>query len=160
MTTYFVDAQGFYNNDDLIIKELCIMDANEMFNPLHLVFKSNVSWEVLSDKCRFTNKYLTKHYHKLSWYEGSATFCPTCILNNYDQDFEKAILYVLDENHGKKMKTLKKHFPKLRFVSYNKSISNLHKVPANITCGWREHGSRCAYKQCLSMYVDYCKSYL
>jgi hypothetical protein len=156
MATYFIDVQGFFMNDDMIIKELCIMDCNKMLDPLHLVFKPIASWESFSENTKTTNEYLMKHYHKLFWYEGTLTFCPSCILNNYTNDIKKAIFYVLDSEEGSKMKTLRLNFPELRFVSYNKPIRDLPKVSSNICCPYREHGKHCAYKQCLSMCTDYC----
>jgi hypothetical protein len=159
MATFFIDAQGFYLGDDMIIKELCIMDANKMLDPLHLVFKPIAPWDCFSESMKTTNEYLMKHYHKLIWYEGTTTFCASCILSNYDKDIKKATFYVLDSEGGSKMKTLKLNFPKLRFISYNKTIKDLPEVPPNICCPYRDHGKHCAYKQCLSMCVDYCKSY-
>lgn len=102
MATYFMD---------LVNNELCIMNANDMFNPFLYNF--------------------TYHY-----------YLP-----------ENAIFYVLES----KLKTLRHHFPQLRLQAYN--ITELPQVPANISCPWSYHGNQCAYKQCLSMCVDYCRAY-
>jgi hypothetical protein len=37
---FFIDYEGFVdNNDEYMIKELCIMNVDNMFNPLHYVFE-------------------------------------------------------------------------------------------------------------------------
>ena len=33
MSTYFIDFHGFIIKEEMIIKELCIMDANDILNP-------------------------------------------------------------------------------------------------------------------------------
>lgn len=155
MSVYFIDFQAFYAAGGVMsIKELCIMSNDDIFNPIHLVFKAPVPWEALSSKTKYTNKYLTDHYHELDWDEGSQIFCPSCI----SKDFIGSVFYVLDKVDGTKMKTLERYFPELNFVQYSKSIAELPKVGENITCLWREHGLHCAYKQCLAMCIDYCKS--
>ena len=159
MTAYFVDIQSFYGNENMQIKELCIMNANDILNPYHKVFVMDIPWNLLPPNTAKSNTYLASGYHQLSWDEGSSKFCQRCILNDCDYDIKKSIIYVLDQEDGTKMKTLKKYFPELRFTSYNKNKSDLSSVPPNITCIWREHGPHCAYKQCLLMCTDYCKCY-
>ena len=40
MKTYFIDFEAFIANDsEYVLKELCIMDVDNMFSPLHYVFK-------------------------------------------------------------------------------------------------------------------------
>jgi len=159
MATYFIDFQGFYIGDDMIIKELCIMDANQVFSPVHNVYKSDFNWDSIPDDSKFINRSLTSHRHKLSWDEGMIEFCRTCILNNYtDKDFYNATFYVLGIDDCTKTTTLQRYFPDMRLICYSKQ-SELAKVPSNITCPWREHGEHCAYKNCLAMCIDYCKLY-
>jgi hypothetical protein len=156
MATYFVDFQYFIVNDDLVIKELCIMDADIMLYPLHLVFNPIVPWSSLSLGMQELNQFQINVYHKIKWDEGNSYFCPSYILKRFDCD--NALCYILDSPNGIKKKTLLQHFPNLRLIEYNKSIDTLLPVPSNILCPFREHGPYCAYKHCLSMCVDYCKS--
>lgn len=162
MSTYFIDFQGFVVDDELVIKELCIMDANDVFWPIHLVFRDLLTWESISEKSQEVNLYLMKNHHCLRWYEGGSYFCPTCILKA--SDWSRGTCYVLNTSdspnsiEGAKIKTLQQHFPGVRFIEYSKSADELPKVPDNISCPYRNHGKHCAYKHCLCMFVDYCKS--
>lgn len=131
------------------------MSANDMLNPLHNVEPMKVHWKSLSKKDRVTNQFLFTKHHKLSWYEGSEKTCPNC----HVQGLENSIFYVLDNKSGSKIKTLRQHFPKLRLQAYCKNVIELPQIPANISCPWSDHGKHCAYKNCLSMCVDYCKAY-
>ena len=158
MSTYFIDFQGFYNENTMIIKELCVIDANNIFNPYHQVFNLGISPSILAEKTQFTNKYLSNYYHYLKWEEGTSLFCPTCILNKFDDT--NALFFVLDKVDGIKINTLKNYFPSWRLVNYNKTMIDLPQTPSNIKCPLREHGQQCAYKQSLSMAIDYCTTFL
>ena len=157
MTTYFIDAQGFCVDGTLLIKELCIMDANNIFTPYQKVFSLDVPMDILSKKSQYDVKYLIKNHHYLHWDEGSTTFCPSCVSSQYDVNIN-SIFYVLDKIDGVKINTLKKHFPNWRLVNYSKRIADLPDVPTNIKCLYRDHGKHCAYKHCLAMATDYCKT--
>lgn len=158
MTVYFMDFQGFFLNNELVIKELCLMNANDPFNPFYRVYKMNIPWHLLPADTAKTNNYLTNNCHRLSWEEGTTTFCPNCVLHSSKKDLLTVIIYVLDTENGSKMSTLKKYFPTLRFTSYNKTISQLPKTPSNISCIFRDHHHvNCAYKHCISMCIDYYK---
>jgi hypothetical protein len=160
MPTYFIDFQGCYDEDGLIIKELCIMDANELFKPLHEVYKPTIKWNLLPEVTKTTNKYLTQFHHKLTWGEGTMYFCPHCILQKLNlNNLPNTTFYVLDTINGSKIKVLQRHFPSFRFVNYGKTIGQLIQTPPNICCSWKEHGEHCAYKQCLAMAIDYLKCY-
>ena len=147
---YFIDFQGYCCNEEPIVKELCIINSNDMLNPNHMVYKMNIAWKHLSEIDQTLNELLIKDHVKLSWEEGSHTFCMYCLINSYGDDISKEVFYTRDEN---RMITLKKLFPMLRIVKYEPY--NLQFIPRNIVCPYREHGEYCAYKSCLSMLVDY-----
>lgn len=151
MATYFIDFQGFRTDENIIIKELCIMDANNILYPLFGMFKFSTPSSIFSDHTQAINNYLSLHHHTLRWEEGDQSFCGGCI--NAD---ESGLYYVYDVEDGFKMNTLRRIFPRLRLVVYAKE--SILDVPSNISCMWREHGTHCAYKTCLSMAIDYCKS--
>jgi len=153
MSTYFIDYQGFYIGKQQIIKELCIMNANDVFNPYHNVFLSDIEFENLVKEDIKTNQYLTNSFHKLTWQEGAVFFCPMCILKTFKVDFDHSTFYSFKD----KMPTIKRYFPAMRLIAYSKNLTQLRIPPENITCPWREHGKHCSYKQCLSLFVDYCK---
>jgi hypothetical protein len=156
MATYFIDFQWFIVNNEIVIKELCIMDANVMLYPLHLVFNPIVPWESLTLETQELNQFQMNYYHKIGWYEGKAYFWPSYIIQSLNKE---ATFFILDSPNGSKKKTLQRYFPNLKLINYNKTIDTLLPVPSNISCPFRDHGDHCAYKQCLSMCVDYCKCY-
>ena len=153
MSVFFIDFEAFWTNEnEFIIKELCIMNVNNMFYPLHYVFKPTLHWSELTKKAATTNKYLSKYFHKLNWYEGTSIFCSTCIKNNIYQNFtiENAVFYVRDQ----KVKLMKELFREFRIIGY--SAEKLNTIPRNITCPFRCHGKHCAFKKCLLL----CQHYL
>jgi hypothetical protein len=156
MSVYFIDFQGNRTDDGMIIKELCIMDGNNLFNPIHEVYTSHIPWNYLSTEVKTTNKYLSKYNHGLYWNEGSKEFCIDCILDQLI-NYKNATFYVLDSKSGSKMNLLKKYFPEFRLIAYGKHLKKIERTPNNIYCIWREHGHHCAYKQCLAMALDYLK---
>ena len=47
----FIDFEAFYDNDgQYIVKEMCIMNVDNMFYPLHYVFKPILKWNNLAEK--------------------------------------------------------------------------------------------------------------
>jgi len=154
MSTYFIDFQGFIIKEEMIIKELCIMDANDMLNPYHSVFNIDLPWKSLSMSTKFSTKINGEKFHNLSWAEGNEHFCPSCIMKNYNTN---DTFYVLENEDYIKTNVLEKYFPGLRFIQYSKTV--LKDIPSNISCIWRDHGEICAYKHCLAMCTDYCKTY-
>ena len=142
MTVYFIDIKGYFVNGEFAIKELCLI--SDPFNPFHKVYKILIPKKFLGKKTCKTNDYMYKKFYQLDWDEGKEYFCSKCTMN-LNQIAKEAIIYVADVEHGTKMKTLKKNFPNWRFISFNKTIPQLPKVPSNISCPWRDHGSHCAY---------------
>ena len=154
MGTYFIDFEGFLNNDgDIIIKELCIMDANNILNPFHNVYRMEFPPNPINSIIQSKNLFLITHHHHLRWFEGNS------LQNIYDQYSPNSIYYTLDTEDGNKIKTLQIYFPKMRIANYAKTIFNLPIISPNISCIWHDHGPNCEYKSCLAMAIDYCKSY-
>ena len=155
MSTWFIDIKVFSIDGGKSIKELCVMNVNDVLNPTHYVFYEQRPWSTLSEKSKWDNEFLTNHFHHLKWIEGKDVFCPTCILANVGNSFQDDIFYVVDSSGGDKIKTLKTYFPCLRITNYNMLYRTL---PSNIECPWRPHGDACAYKQCLLAVLDYLKN--
>ena len=152
MSTWFIDIKVFSGNNEKIIKELCVMNTNDILNPMHYVFYEQRPWSSLSEKSKLDNDFLTNQYHHLSWIEGKDVFCPMCILDNIGPE---NLFYVVDSSAGDKIKTIKAYFPSLRITNYS---MRFQRVPPNIECPWRPHGDACAYKQCLTAALHYLKN--
>ena len=134
MTIWFIDLKVLSIDNDKCIKELCVMNVNDVLNPTHYVF-----YEPFSDNV--TNYGLR-----------SNAICQTCL---YDNLYKNDLFYVVDSYNGDNIKNIKSIFPCLRITNYNMSFTS---VPANINCPWRAHGDICAYKQCLVGALDYLKN--
>ena len=153
MACYFIDIKGFVDNfDSVIIKELCIMNVNDILHPYHYVYRGLPEWDTFSPKCQSHNEAISKYQLQLMWTEGKDFFCPSCISLSFDAD---ATFFVLDAVDGCKLNILKEYFPTWRLINYSVKPNSLRKVPQNITCPWREHGLNCAYKRCLLGVLDY-----
>lgn len=65
-----IEFQAFRGNDDrYIIKELVILDLfTFVIHPF--TFEAPFSFNMLNSKARTTNKWLTKYFHRIQWYEG------------------------------------------------------------------------------------------
>lgn len=65
-----IEFQAFRGNSDkFIIKELVILDLlTFVVNPF--TFEAPFSFNKLNSKAKRTNKWLTKHFHHIQWYEG------------------------------------------------------------------------------------------
>ena len=149
-SVFFIDLEAFQHNCGCyIIKELCIMDVDDIFSPVYFMFQPTFPFDKLMAKARRTNNFLTCYRHGLTWKEGNAVFEPMKI--NLDK---RALYYVKDQLDGVKLKTVKHCFPELRITNYN--ASSLRPVPDNIHCPWRDHhGVNCAYKKCLQLCTHY-----
>jgi len=132
MNVHFIDFQ-IQVIDGEYFEELCLMNVNDALNPYHEMFKTHIPWTLFS-----TQVGLIMGFQFQAW-------------NN----FKKSIIYVLDDQNGFKMSILKNYFPYLRFISYKKY--NFPSIPNNIRCFCNEHESPCAFKNCLSMCLDYLK---
>lgn len=69
-----IEFQAFRgNNDKFIIKELVILDLlTFVVHPF--TFEAPFSFNKLNSKAKTTNKWLTKHFHHIKWYEGYITY--------------------------------------------------------------------------------------
>ncbi len=69
-----IDFQAFRNNEDrFIIKELVILDLLT-FVAYPFTFEAPYSFNRLNAKAKITNKWLTKHFHRIHWYEGFISY--------------------------------------------------------------------------------------
>lgn len=143
----FIDIQVFSGINGIIIKELCILSAKEIFTPIHEIFLPTEKWHHLSLRSKQINMYFTLYGHTLHWDEGNRIFCDKCIRNAISSH---EVYYT--QNEAKK-KTLQSLFPTLKVTEFN---GNLPEMPNNIHCPWRDHGPDCAYENCIRM----CSSYL
>ena len=96
-----------------------------------------------------------RHGHKLLWNDGNNICCKECIMNDIHRICENnnAIFYVKDALDGRKKEYLRGMFPDLKITSYN--CVKLMNIPTNISCPYKDHGDRCAYKKCLALCQDY-----
>ena len=154
MSCFFIDITGFVDNDgDLIIKEICIMNIQNILQPLYLICKNMPDWNSLSLLSKQRNEDMSNLNLHLTWDEGNDVFCSFCLSHSILVKSE--IFYVMDDNDGRKLKTLKSLFPKWRFANYSLNANSHCQLPTNISCPWREHGPNCAYKHCLLGAIDY-----
>lgn len=126
MSTFFIDYQSFYISCETIVIELCILDTRDVFNPYHYIFSQNI--------------------HQ----EKDTMFDQTSIISDMKPYLINSIFYTNKE----KLDTIKKNFPFLRLNYYNTRQQD-NNVPKYISCPYGDHGNQCAYKNCLSMCVDY-----
>lgn len=69
-----VEFQAFRgNNDKFIIKELVVLDLLT-FVVYPFTFEAPFSFNKLNSKAKTTNKWLTKHFHHIQWYEGYISY--------------------------------------------------------------------------------------
>lgn len=157
MSVFFIDFEAYQDDDaNYLIKELCIMNVNNILKPFYYMFPMCESMGSFSKKTRGTNDYLRKWRHHLLWIDGDSKFDANEILKDL-QSFDNALFYVNDQINGEKIDTLKKNFPNLRLVNYIYSDKGLE-IPENITCPRYNHGEFCAYKKCLKLCVHYLSS--
>lgn len=65
-----IEFQAFRNNvGSFIVKELVILDLKTII-PIYFLFKPPFSLQKLCNKSLVTNKWLTHHFHNISWEEG------------------------------------------------------------------------------------------
>jgi hypothetical protein len=69
-----VEFQAFRGNDDrFIIKELVILDLLTSI-VYQFTFKPPFPFNCLTTKAKITNKWLTKYFHHIEWYEGFISY--------------------------------------------------------------------------------------
>lgn len=69
-----IEFQAFRdNNDKYIIKELAILDLLT-FVVYPFMFEAPFSFSKLNAKSKTTNKWITKHFHRIQWYEGFISY--------------------------------------------------------------------------------------
>lgn len=151
----FIDCEGFFGNDnEYIIKELCIMMR---FDTINLMFKPPYDWKYLSNQAKRTNKYLSMNHHRLLWDEGDDVMCTTCITSSIrlKTNIEKTIFYILDSEDGNKIAAVRRLLPSLKITPYSISRKDLPNLPNNILCPSHHHLKNCAYRKCFCMLVNY-----
>jgi hypothetical protein len=69
-----IEFQAFRgNNDKFIIKELVILDLlTFVVHPF--MFEAPFSFNKLNSKAKTTNRWLSKHFHHIQWYEGYISY--------------------------------------------------------------------------------------
>lgn len=157
MSVFFIDFEAFQDNDaNYLIKEMCIMNVNNILEPFYYMFVMSEEIGSFSKSTQRTNDYLRRWRHHLLWNEGDCIFDANKVLKEL-QAIDNSLFYVNDELGGKKIYTVKKIFPNLRILNYN--CSNINgKIPENISCPRYNHGECCAYKKCLKLCVHYLSS--
>lgn len=69
-----IEFQAFRgNNNRFIIKELVILDLLS-FVAYPFLFEAPYSFNKLNAKAKATNKWITRHFHHIQWYEGYITY--------------------------------------------------------------------------------------
>ena len=83
-----VEFQAFRGNDDrFIIKELVILDLLTSI-VYQFTFKAPFSFNCLTTKAKITNKWLTKYFHHIGWYEGFISYSNLhSVMNHFCKQF-------------------------------------------------------------------------
>lgn len=104
MNVCFIDFEYFRNEEEkYCIKELCIINANNIHNPLLYEFNSNF----------FNPQCIMKDI---------SSQC----------DISTTLFYIDDEPSGLKIKTMKKYFPQLRITNYMTSSIIIYRKCLNM----------------------------
>ena len=90
MSVWFIDLKVL--TIDTGLKELCVMNINDVLHPTHYVFYGHIQ-----------HNYLTNH--GLGWVEDT---CEAWLCNN---NYKKDMFYVVDTYNGDKIKDIKSIFP-------------------------------------------------
>ena len=155
---FFIDYEAFQHGNDVIMKELCIMDYNRPLTPLYYVFMPPYDYKDIDKDMKQSFKWETKHHHHLHLREGNTMFCKSCIMRHISDTFlswDLGVFYVMENQAGgPKVQLLKAIFPLLTIVNYNVSFNFLPKL-SNVKCIYRRHGEHCAYLKCMRMIQHY-----
>lgn len=76
-----MDIQGFFEPiNEFIVKEIAILYMNNDTYVRHL-FEPPCEWNTLPAKYKSMNKWLTRNYHNLKWYDGNFEYdlLKTCL---------------------------------------------------------------------------------
>ena len=158
---YFIDVEGFQHgkNGKFLIKELCILSADEPLSPYYKIFTPSKPWCQMKDDDaakKSTYRYQTNMVHHLKWDEGWHKYCNNCVWREIKKSFpnwRNGMFYVLGES---KLKILKSEFPKLKLVPYNATLSTLPAIGSHIRCMYRDHSvDHCACLKCYKLYKHY-----
>jgi len=104
MTVFFIDFEAFHdNNANYLIKELCIMNVNNILQPYYYMFAMTESMGILSRRSQNINEYLWLWRHHLRWIDGDCKFDPTQIVNDLQAVPNDALFYVNDQINEKKL---------------------------------------------------------
>lgn len=158
-TTVFIDFEAFqHGSEDFMIKELCILDVNTPLKPLTFLYKPSKPWDLLKSAHKRTYAYQEHHLHRLSWNEGSKSYCTNCLMRHIKKAiplYEDANFYVLGKQ---KADFLRKELPNLNIIEYSfvDSYKDLPHVPTHLTCTYRYHSKEhCAVLKCYRLMLHY-----
>jgi len=158
MECYFLDIECFqHGSEEMIIKELSVLDITRPFEVLSMVFQSNKPWSSLSEEQKRTYSYQTRRLHHLHWKEGEQLYSR----DNVAEQLATAFPLITERNvfviGCQKAVFLRKEFNMLNIVEFNcERIKDLIKVPDHIVCTYRNHGrDHCAVLKCYRMYLHY-----
>jgi len=133
MAPFFIDFEAFqHGNEDIIIKELCIVDANNPLIPLYFIFHPIKNWCYLDLARQKTYNYQFQNIHNLGWNEGTSHYCRRCVYYYIKQafpyEYRNGIFYVMGEQ---KLNFLKQQFTHLKFCLYNITFDDLPALSTN-----------------------------
>lgn len=158
---FFLDFEGFkHGQDQMRIKELCVINADQPWDPLYYVFRFEENeWNMLSADEQKTHNYASRRLHKLHWLDGICRYCKECIFYHLRQKFPRwneGIFYVLDTANGPKVQFLTQEFPELRIVNYNGlTFKTLPEPRFQMICPFRDHGKHCAFRKCQQLFTHF-----
>ena len=166
---YIIDFEAFQHGkmEDTVIKELCIMAANNPLKSINFVFRPPCDWSCLSADQRRTYSFEERCLHRLTWNEGTLQFCETCVQNmliGFCGTTTTTTQPVFLALGVQKVKVLQHKLPKLCILDYRDiddncrdvSINKLPPAPIHITCTYRNHGRKqCAVLKCFRLCMHY-----
>jgi len=167
---FFIDYEAFQHGkeDGIIIKELCVMAADNPLKSGCFVFKPPFEWTCLRPDQQGTYSYEERCLHHLSWAEGDVQFCADCVQNSltWFAGMHNVVFLALGEQ---KVRILQNKLPKLCILDYrdidarckNVSLHNLPTAPTHITCTYRNHGRiHCAVLKCFRLSMHYHENFV
>lgn len=160
MNSAFIEFEAFVDNDgSYIIKELCILSPDDMFNPIYYLFFPSQSWRDFNKETAKTNQYLQRRHHKLQWFSGYEKFCADCVMFKIKSSFDikTTIFYIMGAEYGKKIETIRKLFPSLRIIGYKVHHNQLSNISPNIKCISDHASKHCAYMKCMKLIQHFIK---
>ena len=153
----FIEIEGFQidNGKKWVIKELCVLDQENILKPLYYLFTIDVPFNSLSNDEKFQVKFVAGNIHGLNWYEGTTKFCVNCVEKKIIEDFGLGVeFYTMGEQ---KTHFLSNLFPNIRIINVGdeRTIKTLPNLMPHITCLHRHHGEHCAVRKCYRLAASY-----